>query len=59
MANHHNLGNKDQWVSPKLETLQSPEEMREASGLRPLERRSRADETFWKTDGFSAFQQRR
>jgi hypothetical protein len=33
--------------------------MREASGLRPLERRFRADESFGSTDGFRAFQQRR
>jgi hypothetical protein len=35
------------------------EEMREASGLRPLERRFRADEHPGKTDGFRAFHQRR
>ena len=32
--------------------------MREASGLRPLERRFRADEHSWKTDVFRALQQR-
>jgi hypothetical protein len=32
--------------------------MREASGLRPLERRFRADEHSGKADGFRAFQQR-
>jgi len=39
--------------------LKEDQEMREASGLRPLERRLRADENFGSTDGFRAFQQRR
>jgi hypothetical protein len=39
--------------------LKKHEEMREAFGLRPLERRFRADENSWNTDGFRAFQKRR
>jgi hypothetical protein len=35
--------------------LKRDQAMREASGLRPLERRFRADENAWKMDDFLAF----